>query len=221
MGAKAKVNMSIEETAAHHEKFKVLSKFVQKGLLRQPLDLVRFGWLRCGGNTLFINHEEHEVEWTEKSLHEFYNDSCERFYPGFGSQSIEGDFVFYDGDRNQIMDYDGNEYWHYTPVLCAKEFEHFKLKATKHEDSENVYGLSWYEINARGSYQWFRMLGFDKERAIRAADHPDGIYDIDPDIAAKAYEDGHVHREDPNIEGPRAWVTRDYTTLFVKGFDKS
>ena len=221
MGAKAKINMNVEETAAHHEKFMVLNRFIEKGLINQPLDTVKFGFLKCGGNTLFIDHEQNDAHWTEKCLHEFCHDSCESFDPGFGAQSIHGDFVFYDGDRNQIMDYDGNEYWHYTPAFDVDAFEDFKSRETKHRESEDVYGLPWYELNAKGSYQWFRMLGFDRERAIRAADDPNGSYDIDPKIAAEAYENGYVHREDPNIEGPRAWVTRDYMTLFVKGFDKS
>ena len=221
MSNKAKINMSVEETAAHHEQFMVLSKFIERGLLKQSLASVKFGWLRCGGNIVFIDHEENDVDWTEKSLHEFYNDSCESFDPGFGTQTIQGDFVFYDGDRNMIMDYDGSEFWHYIPVLCVDTFEDFKSRETKHRESEDVYGLPWYELHDRGSYQWFRMLGFDRERAIRAADDPNGSYDIDRKIAQEAYENGYVHREDPNIEGPRVWVTRDYMTLFVKGFDKS
>ena len=221
MGNKAKINMSFGETANHDYLYDRIAKFIENGLLKQSLDSVKFGWLRCGGNVMFIDHEQNDVHWTEKSLHEFYNDSCECFDPGFGTQTIEGEFAFYDGDRNQIMDYDGNEYWHYTPAFDAEAFEDFKLRATKHKESEDVYGLPWYEINARASYQWFRMLGFDKERAVRAADDPNGSYDIDPKIAQEAYEDGYVHREDPNIEGPRVWVTRDYMTLFVKGFDKS
>ena len=221
MGGKAKRNMSIEETAAHHEKFMVLSKFIEKGLGKQHWSSVKFGYIRCAGNTFFIDHVENDIHWTEKSFEEFCNDSCESFDPGFGAQSIRGDFVFYNGDRSQILEYDGNEYWHYTPALDDDAYEDFKRRETKHKECEDIYGLPWYEVNGIGSYQWFRILDFDRERAIRASDNPNGIYDIDPKIAQESYENGYIYREDPNIEGPRAWCTRDYTTLFVQGIGKS
>ena len=144
MGAKAKRNMSIEETAAHHEKFMVLSKFIEKGLGKQSWDSVKFGYIRCAGNTFFIDHVENDIHWTEKSFEEFCNDSCESFDPGFGGQTIQGDFVFYDGDRSQIMEYDGNEYLHYIPALNDDVYQAFKLHLPTHQECDDVLGLPWY-----------------------------------------------------------------------------
>lgn len=184
---------------------------------------IKFAYVEYKGKTLVINPAsieeglDKEEEIIKDAMEFAYACADINVYDQYAQ--LKGSIRFNNGvvgSTHPNDDYD-KYYWHFTDIPETDEaFRYWLDQKIDRKNGEDIYGIDWKLKYPVGSYRFFKMMGFDHERAERAALNPNRQFDVDPKIAQDAYNYGHIHREDPNIEGPRAWVTRDYHTLFVK-----
>jgi len=62
-------------------------------------------------------------------------------------------------------------------------------------------------------------LGFEEDLATKIMKDPNGDHIVpDTNAAYAAFQAGLIHRCDPLCKGPRSWITRDYSLLFIRGY---
>jgi len=63
-------------------------------------------------------------------------------------------------------------------------------------------------------------LGFEEDLATKIMKDPNGDHIVpDMNAACAASQAGLIHRGDPLCKGPRSWLTRDYSLLFIRGYN--